>query len=490
MHSNRRGGPCETSRLGRTSRLVLSDWAADVENIASSRDALLYELLISALMYDVILIQDECIVLSEKLAGWFGTEEGFELFAAVLDSGAFVILTLQDWPSELLELRVKRPMVARARYIEKYATKGEHQFRPTAEQSAFYNRLDCYLAGNSMPLRQLDAANTSFDLIPTFGALLKEVLSNRRYSAWLSDTFGSVPSRIRETLAEYTTRPESAAREVFDKTRNRPNLAYSPDGRILFTRSLAYQLAQTQTDVNQQRWIENVTQSAFAAAFCANLESAGRYAGILKELVVVDPSEAQEPFHTSPYVLKVERDVRVSVPLPSVMPEQIRAWLAVRDHAVGRELRDAVRTTSPDWAGDDELVELAWREIAGLLVTTIIPAGSVSVISLIATVAKELVKGLAVRSVPLWAVGKTLDSNEAINAAVVAACVEGVYHGVPLLKKAYESDAKLEQVRRSLTSAWSVRCVKVGVVPFAVLKQGLRSVPTNRGGGSIPTELL
>ena len=246
-------GPRLAYPFMRPSRLVLSDWAADVEAIASSRDALLYELLVSALMYDAIFIQDESIVLSDKLAAWFGTQEGFDLLSTILNSRAFIVLTLQNWPGELEELRVNRPMLARARYIEKYATKGENPFHPTVAQLVFYERLDQYFSDNRTLVQHPAAADGRFDLIPTFGSLMREVLTNSRYIAWLSSTFGDVDAPVHETIAGCTLDPEEAVRRVFNKFRKKPNLAHSPDGRVLFTRSLAYQVAQTYPNPRQRK---------------------------------------------------------------------------------------------------------------------------------------------------------------------------------------------------------------------------------------------
>jgi hypothetical protein len=238
------------------------------------------------------------------------------------------------------------------------------------------------------------------------------------------------------------------------------------------------------------KWIEHVTQSAYAAAFCANLDSAGRYAGILKELVVVDPAKADEPLSAGDHGLKIEREVRLPIVMPNLTPEQVRAWLDVRQLAAGQQLRAALRTTAPDWAGEDNSVQFAWREVAELLASIVVSAHSVSITGLMATAAKELIKGFMMRSVPLAVAGKAFDAPGAIFAAIVAAGVEAVYHGTPLLQKAYERDTELERVRRSLTSACNVRCVKVGIAPFTIWKQQPSVTHVDHGGGPLPTELL
>ncbi|HEV3075441.1 MAG TPA: hypothetical protein VHB47_13560, partial [Thermoanaerobaculia bacterium] len=110
------------------SAVVLTDWGAKTEGLSASRDALLQELLLLSLVYDQLLIQDEVLALSTKLARWFTSGKDFDLLRRCLSIGSIVILTHHAYGSDdLAELALRHPITARAKYIARRGTFEKHR---------------------------------------------------------------------------------------------------------------------------------------------------------------------------------------------------------------------------------------------------------------------------------------------------------------------------------------------------------------------------
>jgi hypothetical protein len=124
----------------------MADWAANVERIARDRNTLLWELSLHSLLRDKILIQDEALAQSEKLALWFKDDEHFRLLEELIDAtDAFVVIT-QDprtYPTdELQALAHVSPVRARAEYILHHSAKHGKPFKLKEYQTRFHRKVD------------------------------------------------------------------------------------------------------------------------------------------------------------------------------------------------------------------------------------------------------------------------------------------------------------------------------------------------------------
>ena len=71
------------SRLEPLALVVLTDLGAEVEHLASSREAVIYRLLLLSLLYDEVLIPDEVPALSRQLSVWFREGQGLRTASTV-----------------------------------------------------------------------------------------------------------------------------------------------------------------------------------------------------------------------------------------------------------------------------------------------------------------------------------------------------------------------------------------------------------------------
>ncbi len=83
-----------------TNRILMSDWAANVEYITPSLEFedFISELILHSLVRDEILVQDEALAQSNKLADWFAVCENARILDELFDIGTVVVL--KQRPSE------------------------------------------------------------------------------------------------------------------------------------------------------------------------------------------------------------------------------------------------------------------------------------------------------------------------------------------------------------------------------------------------------
>ena len=166
--------------ITRPPHLVLTDlYWVDYEK----REQFLLELLLLTLLYETVLIQDEYLVLGKSVARWFHRQRAFDLLKPFLDSGVLKVLKFPRQAHrdpEHLAISENRPILARARQIEKYGSDGPYPFKPKEHQIEFYQRLDGYL------LQDVKGAAQRFltpeqNPIPGSNTRLKHVLANRDF---------------------------------------------------------------------------------------------------------------------------------------------------------------------------------------------------------------------------------------------------------------------------------------------------------------------
>ena len=124
----------------------MTDWAADVEYISPSRRLVptIWELMLQSLLRVEVLLQDEVLALSERLANWHRASSiNARLLHEVLDIPGIMILRLPltAYPDDLKAQALVSPICARQEYIRR-TSKGARPFLPTLAQSEFASALD------------------------------------------------------------------------------------------------------------------------------------------------------------------------------------------------------------------------------------------------------------------------------------------------------------------------------------------------------------
>lgn len=85
------------------SRIVLCDWAANVESIGTSPTKIAHQLAILSLIYDDVLIQDEIFALSNQMAQIFTPGREFEILKQCFEIGSIKVLKHKAYLSDDLK---------------------------------------------------------------------------------------------------------------------------------------------------------------------------------------------------------------------------------------------------------------------------------------------------------------------------------------------------------------------------------------------------
>ena len=112
--------------------IVMSDWAAS-KYICAAPQTFLYTLAILSLVYDHVLLLDEMLVLSAKLANWFNDPTLTRLLEELFDAGTITVLTLasERYPTAMLRDRsLTAPLQTRGRLHPAIWNVGRRPFRP------------------------------------------------------------------------------------------------------------------------------------------------------------------------------------------------------------------------------------------------------------------------------------------------------------------------------------------------------------------------
>jgi hypothetical protein len=426
--------------------VVLTDWGANTEGLSGSRDALLQQLLLLSLVYDEVLIQDEVLALSKKLSRWFARGQDFELLRRCLEIGAIKVLTHRAYGSdELAEMAVQRPISARARYIARVGTKEEKLFEPTLRQEVFHRQLD-----EAMPnsVRRPVGARDPFDIMASFGAILKDVLRQPEYARWLRRAFRGVTPGIAAEFANFVDDPENGVRAL--RAAGKEPRFVVDEGRVVFNRSLAYQLSELYGQ-GAANALQRLAASTFAAPFCWRESALGRFSDDLPELLWL-PDEGPGRGHLEAAVT-VEAVVDTKVVVPRIGEEFVDAVSEVRASEAGRKLRKSVRRLGQTAAFDEHVT--AWQEVAEALAMRLNRPRRMTARTALLNIGGHGVIGTLVDAGAKAALGEAAALPEIIGASLLTHGL-GVcfHHGYALMR----NDLRRQALSRSLERAVEFRC--------------------------------
>jgi hypothetical protein len=358
----------------RPKSVVLTDWAVEVDHLRANRDNFVYQLLLLSLLYDEVLIQDEALVLSDTLAHWFGESDGREIWEELLDIGSLVVLKhpLFAYPTdELRENAQNHPIEARAKYIERFGTKGDQQFKVSDIQARLYSNIEWCLKHKRTPAREV-GANRGIDIMPLFSRALWTVLSEGGYAAWIESNFPTLRAQDVSRFLKLISDPEGLVKSLEKKGVLR-NIVRDQNGQPVLNRSLAYQAASL-FPLTQKTKFQQIIQSAFAMPFCWRERAIGRYGGVLKAI----PPRSTQPVpdrkrtrrHSAKQAIAiVEAHVNVPIAMPSLRRGFGKAIVDVRESVVGKELRDAVSRMGQSITFDEQ--KYRWQAVAEELATKV-----------------------------------------------------------------------------------------------------------------------
>ncbi len=305
----------------RSRSVLLTDWGADGERIRGDKSSVVYQIIIPSLLYDEIIIPDEIFVVSNKLARWFGNDEGLEIWRELFDIGSLAIIkhpiTAYLNPS-LQEFAQYNPIQARARYIEKFGSKDDEYFSPTDFQKRFYKNIELLLSQNKTIEMREAGAKKSTPIMPIFGNILGSLLQHPGYRSWRRICFPQITNENLTIFEKLFTEPESIIHELQRRNYLR-NFLRDEDDIPVVNRSMAYQAANLFPSAARQS-LQRLTDSAFTAAFCFRENAVGRYGGMLKAVPPLSEETTNMPNGelTSEAVAVVDAHVRLPIPMPKL----------------------------------------------------------------------------------------------------------------------------------------------------------------------------
>jgi hypothetical protein len=322
------------------SPLLLTDWTANVEAIATDRDSFLWELILHALLWNQILIQDEALVQSQVLADWFHEPQQFRLLDELIDTGVFVVLKQapSSYPtSSLQELALHSPIQARAKHIAENIGKHGKRFCPTEQQLKFHKKLDGALK-KKKATRERRGSGGSKNIHDLFSDHMLRVL----HDPLAAKSFG-LASGLLKTSAIYVQNPQKAAREA---RKSRP---FALDPRFAeaprFTRHLGHQVAyhlERKFGRPQGRAFDSLVHSAFAKAICEVEGGAtGRYGKTLRELPLPSDELRKQP-RGKDVPAEVVAEFRQPLKLPPLRPGLAEIIRSVRETEACKALRYSI----------------------------------------------------------------------------------------------------------------------------------------------------
>jgi hypothetical protein len=456
--------------------VILTDWAADGENLGKNPEAVLYEILLLSLLYDKILIQDEVFALSNKMARWFSDEMYSDLLRKCFDLGTLVILKhpIHAYPTDdLKELSLDAPILARAKYIQRFGTRGEHRFHPRPHQRALYDVIDQCLQtrpGAQRPVGSL----MQLDIMSTFGNILHDVLSSGHYARWRDSAFRGVTDDMAEDFVHFVEEPERLAAKLKDYRQSYVILP-DPQGKPIFNRSLAYQAASLYPP-RQSRAMQRLIQTVFAAPFSWRENAAGRYSRSLRELLWLPSGAFSEAgdYQEEGEIVSVEAHVDVPIVLPKLSSDFVDAIVRVRKSEPGRKLRESVRQMGEEV--DFKSQENAWREVADELASTVVYPKSINIRTAIIRIGKDMALGSVAGGLFEFVREGRILVPEVLAGAFLEGALGLVFnHGLEVLR----NDLQRQRVRQQLEHAVEFRCSSPAMPPF-VSDQSLKSTLHNR----------
>ena len=439
------------SRISRTSiasQLILTDWAANLESIAANPNALFWELVLHCLLYDKVLIQDEALAQSKRLARWFGAPGTRWFLEELVDTGAIQVLVqnAKGYPDPLRDLATMSPIAARSQYIVRHGAKQGVEFAPSKTQERFHAHIDGILRTRPSQIRSRKAGA---DLHQLFQGKMLEALDDEDCTAWI--TRGGIDTRHRDELRSLIENPAGIA----DRAR-RSGVPLQLDPRFgddpRFTRTLGHALAATYPEHSQP--INAMVHSAFAAVICETEEyAAGRYTPALRELWLSKDQPFVHERQDSIPIVRVERALRVPLDLPPLAPGIGKVIAETRNSPAGRLLRSARTQYGSDITFGAHVDR--WRAVAEELAKRITRKSGNSLGAIVAQSAGSAGKGAigALITGP-WADGLEAQSLNVLEAVATGAIIRGALSigqlGIRMIRAAGASHKLAEQIAETV----------------------------------------
>jgi hypothetical protein len=389
--------PVKSTRLYESGAdtIVLTDWGADVDNIAVDVRSFAWELMLLSLLYEKVLIQDETFVVSSQLPKWFSTADNRRILDELLGMGAVAVLTypIDAYPDEELQLLAhSSPLAARSRYIATYTTKRDKPFVPTRNQEALCRFLDP-IVSQRRGVRIEPGGKREFDIMPAFSAVLREVLGHEHYQKWLTAAFSGVSPQMKKDFLGFLENPELAVQRPGKG--NKLRVVRDEQGGIVFGRSLGFQLASWYGQ-REKNAMQRLIQSCFAAPFCYREKAVGRYnSRSLREPLLVS-EEMASGLSQKGTGLRVESRIKVNIELPLPTKGFGEIVQGVRTSDAGKALRRSMRYigSDPYFHVQKEALTAVAEELAEGLAKLTHPGKRLNLISLLCTSGKDVFTGL------------------------------------------------------------------------------------------------
>lgn len=433
--------------------MALVDWGADVHYISPCHDprGTVYELLFHTLLHDAVLIQDETLALSPKLAKYFVEDLQEWVLPEIFDTGAVKVLTLHPrfQPEDLADFFLRAPIVARARYIERNVYR---PFTPDNVQNRFHNALDRILLSDKERHRPADA-NGEMQILPKFARTLTRVLSDEYYREWRRDTF-QLDGEIEDAFIRWISDPEAAQ----DEAMRRGVQVKTPTeqhGTIVFSRSLGEELAAL-FDGTLRKGMQRLLQTTFADVFCQNELADGHFSPALTELLF----EARSGGDTEEPVVRIETELNLSARLPELKPGFGQVIREVRDTTAGRALRQEMAELGERL--NLEQFKFRWDSVAEEIAARMEPGPEFKLRPFLGKVGEGLLGGLVVSGIFALASSEELGKRlllESLGHGMWGGA--GVYMGGDWLREAVAAYRRQNVLRTEIERAVSLRCTPV-----------------------------
>ena len=369
--------------------IVMVEWTRNCEPSHQSRDEFLWHQMFLSLLYDEVLAQDQTLVCSKKMAGWFHDPESFRLLEETFKCGGLGVLKrpVNRYPDELKDLASTNPVIARQQHVAKFSANNDGtpvQFE--ASQLEFHNRLAALLASDSNFHREAGNLSDGRNVMAEFAQRLRGVLTDTRYDTWRKSRFGLAPADA-ESFVPFVDNPELAIARFAEEYPDRPLKFTTNRGNLEFSTAVAVQAAATFRG-EPARGFQSLIETVFAEVFCKQEYAEGRYGRHLCDLPIETDVEEIEGA-SSLNVVRVET-VDVRLPVPSANFSEIIN--RVREKGSGKNLRKAMAVVGAEPTFGR--VENAWRQVADDLASTIGLAASKEV--RLQTVAVETLRDVSV----------------------------------------------------------------------------------------------
>jgi hypothetical protein len=442
--------------------VLMTDWATDDLSMGGSAKSTIFELMLLSLLYDNVLIQDEVFALSYKCADWFSEEKDLELLRKCFDIESIVILKLPlfAYPTdELKELAQKAPIYARAEYIQRYGTRAEKIFIPNASQLSLYHNIDAWLLNRPKAQRPVGSLQ-KFDIMSTFGVILKEVLSSKLYKKWRETAFQEITDDMAEDFIKFIEEPDKVVGRLKEKGIEFKTVV-GPDGKPTFNRSLGF-LASTLYSPKQAKAMQRLIQTTFAAPFSWRENAAGRYSKFLRELLWMPADTVPDDLEylEKGEIVSVEAHVDTRISLPEIDTDYVEAINHVRNTDAGKKLRISMHEIEKGINFNKQ--KEAWDAVSYELAKVVVKKKSITIRTALVRVGKEFVVGSVASG--LFSIGQPVNVprwlGEALLGGVLGIASDHIY---AMLR----SDVKRQKLRQKIERAVEFRCTPIEIPALA-----------------------